>query len=158
MSSQPSYPPGSPFTIEPASWRDLNAMRSLEKICFPVDAWPLFDLIGVLTFSNIVRLKAVADDRMVGFVAGDIRHSENMAWIATLGVLPEYRRRGIGAALLRACEERLDVPNIRLCVRSTNHEAIPLYEHFGYQRVGIWPKYYHDGEDAVIMEKRKNGV
>ena len=158
MATLPSSPPASPFTIEQASWRDLNGMRSLEKICFPVDAWPLFDLIGVLTFSNIIRLKAVADGRMVGFIAGDIRHSENMAWIATIGVLPEYRRRGIGAALLKACEERLDVPKIRLCVRSNNHEAIPLYERFGYQQIGIWPKYYHDGEDAVIMEKRKNGV
>ena len=150
-----SIAPGSLATVEPATWRDLNQLRNIEKICFPQDAWPLWDLIGVLTLPNVVRLKAVTGDRMVGFIAGDLRPSEQMAWIATVGVLPEYRGRGIGEALIRACEEQLGIPTIRLSVRLSNEGAVRLYQRLGYQRVGIWPTYYLDGEDAVVMEKQR---
>ncbi len=145
---------GSQFTIELATWHDLNALRRVEKVCFPKDAWPLFDLIGILTFPNIIRLKAISDGQMVGFVAADIKRAERLAWIATIGVLPEYRGRGIGAELLRACEEKLDVPVIRLVVRKSNDTAIRLYERFGYAMLGTWRRYYSDGEDGTVMEKR----
>ncbi len=141
--------------IEPATWRDVSALRRLEQACFPKDAWPLWDLVGVLTLPNVVRLKAVADEGMVGFIAGDVRPSQHMAWIATFGVLPEYQGRGIGKALLQACEARLEVASIRLSVRASNQVAIRLYESFGYRRVGSWPKYYEDGEDALVLEKQR---
>jgi len=153
MVSIASAVPGSLALIEPATWRDLNALRHLEKVCFPKDAWPLWDLIGVLTLPNVVRMKAVAEGSMIGFIAGDVRTAQRMAWIATIGVLTEYRRRGIGKALLLACEERLVVPTIRLNVRVSNQAAIHLYQDFGYQRAGLWPAYYQDGEDALVMEK-----
>lgn len=140
--------------IENATWRDLNALRQLEQICFPKDAWPLWDLLGVLTFPNVVRLKAVVDGEMVGFIAGDIRKSERMAWIATIGVLPEYRGRGIGATLLEACEKQITVPRVRLNVRVSNQPALRLYRKFSYYEVGIWPNYYQDGEDAYVLEKK----
>ena len=140
--------------IEPASLRDLGALRHVEQICFPTDAWPLMDLIGVLTFPGVVRLKAVNGKQMVGFIAGDIRRLEGVAWIASVAVLPEFRSRGIGAALLQACEAQISVNRIRLCVRPSNDVAIRLYERFGYAKVGEWTKYYQDGESALVMEKR----
>ncbi len=152
---------GAEFVIEPATWRDFNALRHLERVCFPLDAWPLWDLAGVLTLPNVVRLKARPAEpldgengAMVGFVAGDVRPAERMAWIATIGVLPEYRGRGIGGALLKACEARLTVPRVRLNVRVSNQTAIHLYQNTGYERAGLWPRYYADGEDALIMEKQ----
>jgi ribosomal-protein-alanine N-acetyltransferase len=144
---------GSQVNIEPATWRDLNPLRELERICFPQDAWPLWDLIGVLTLPNVVRLKAVVDGKFAGFVAGDVRPSEKMAWIATIGVLPEFQGHGIGTALLLGAEGRVRVPRIRLCVRVTNQSAIHLYEHKGYKNISTWPSYYENGEDALVMEK-----
>ncbi len=141
--------------IEPASLRDLGALRHLEQVSFPKDAWPLLDLISVLSFGGVIRLKAVNEKQMVGFIAGDVRRMEGVAWIATLAVLPEHRGRGIGAALLQACEAQIPVNRIRLCVRPSNEEAIRLYERFGYVRVGEWTKYYQDGESALVMEKTK---
>jgi N-alpha-acetyltransferase 10/11 len=140
-------------SIEQANWRDLNALREVERVCFPMDAWPIWDLLGVLTLPNVVRLKAMVGEQMVGFVAGDIRPREGVAWIATIGVVPEYRRRGIGAALLQACEAQLSVRRVRLSVRVSNRVAIELYERFNYQQVGRWGHYYQDGEDAMVMEK-----
>ena len=145
------------YRILPAGWRDLGALRYLEKVCFPKDVWPLLDLIGVLTLPNVIRLKAVRNDpisgdQMIGFVAGDKRSSA-LGWIATIGVLPAYRRQGVASALLKECETRLEVAQIRLSVRLGNTGAIQLYEEFGYQRVDIWPNYYQDGTDALVFEK-----
>ena len=140
--------------ILPASLRDLGSLRHMEQACFPKDAWPLLDLMAVLTWSEVIRLKAVVDSRMVGFIAGDPRRTEGLGWIATLSVLPEYRRQGIARALLRECETRLHTERVRLCVRLENAGAIRLYEQEGYGRVGTWTKYYNDGGDALVMEKK----
>jgi ribosomal-protein-alanine acetyltransferase len=145
--------PRGQVSIEPATWKDVSALRHLEQVCFPKDAWPLLDLVGVLTMPTVLRLKAVNEGRLVGFIACDIRRSENTAWISTLGVLPEYRSRGIGERLLREVEERLQVNSIRLSVRASNHTALRLYQRLGYHQRNIWPRYYSDREDAIVMEK-----
>ena len=142
------------FEIVKASWQDLNDLRKLEQICFDEDSWPIWDLIGVLTLPKIIRMKAVVGDRMAGFVAGDPQPRNGIGWIATLGVLPEYRRRGIAAALLCTCEEMLALPRIRLSVRRTNESAIALYRKAGYQMIDVWKRYYNSGEDALVFEKR----
>ena len=153
MSSIASAVPRDSDQIEPASCRDLNALRRLERECFPRDAWSLLDLIGVLTLPNVVRLKAVCGEEIVGFIAADIRRSKGTAWISTIAVLPAYRRRGLGTALLRAVESRMDISRLRLNVRASNLSAIHLYESLGFQRSGSRPSYYQDGEEALIFEK-----
>jgi len=140
--------------IEKASWRDVNAVRSLEQQCFPKDFWPLLDIIGVLTMPNVIRLKALAGEQMVGFIAGERRAGDHIAWISTVGVLPEFRGQGIGTALMAACEKRLLASAARLSVRRSNEDAIRLYQRLGYQHVEVWPHYYNDGEDALVLEKQ----
>lgn len=141
------------YKIVPANWRDLGALRKLERECFPLDAWPLFDLIAVLSFPNVVRFKSIVQGEIVGFVAGEQRLGENLAWIVTIGVLPDFQRNGIGSALLDACEQGLGAPRIRLCVRIGNTPAIQLYKILGYQQVGMWTAYYQDRSDAIVFEK-----
>jgi len=136
-----------------ASILDLNALRKLENESFGKDAWPIFDLIAVLTFSEVIRLKAVEDGQMVGFIAGDPHPRDGWGWIATIAVDSRYRRRGVGRALLHACEIRLGVPRSRLTVRTSNQTAISMYEKEGYVTTEIWNKYYNDGEDGMVMEK-----
>lgn len=132
---------------------DLNTLRKLEQESFKKDAWPLLDLIAVLTFPEVIRLKAVEDNHMVGFVAGDPRPRDGWGWIATIAVSPRYRQKGIGRALLRACESKLGVPRVRLTVRTSNQVAIAMYEKEGYGTIDIWKGYYNDGEDGMVMEK-----
>jgi ribosomal-protein-alanine N-acetyltransferase len=141
------------YTITTASWRDLNPVRQLEQVCFPQDVWPFWDIVGVLTLPNVIRLKAVNDGSVLGFIAADVRRLEDISWIATVGVLPEHRGQGIGTALINACEAQIPTRSVRLCVRMTNEEAIRLYYQLGYRKISIWPRYYQDKEDAVVMEK-----
>jgi ribosomal protein S18 acetylase RimI-like enzyme len=147
--------PNSQTIIQTANLRDLTALRKLEAVCFPKDAWPLIDLIGALSLPNVLRLKAVDEGRMVGFIAADLRPGQDLAWIATIGVLPEHRRRGVATALLQTCEGRVRVSTVRLNVRVSNKGALQLYHELGYTEVGLWPHYYQDGEDALVLEKKK---
>ncbi|MFZ5855673.1 MAG: GNAT family N-acetyltransferase [Chloroflexota bacterium] len=139
--------------ILPASLLDLGPLQQIERASFDADRWPLLDLMAVLTFPEVVRLKAVVDGHMVGFIAGDQRASKGLSWIATIAVLPQFRQQGIGRALLEACESKLITPRVRLCVRTDNVSAIRLYEQTGYQRVDMWYHYYKDRADAMVMEK-----
>ncbi len=144
---------GTPFTIQSATWRDLQDLHHLEHACFEKDAWPILDLLGVLTFPGVVRLKADWDGKMVGFIGGESRDHQQTGWIITLGVLEEYRGRGVAKALLERCEQKLAVRMMRLCVRVSNEAAIHLYKNMGYIQVEIWPQYYRGGEDALVFEK-----
>jgi ribosomal protein S18 acetylase RimI-like enzyme len=140
---------------KPAGLRDLSALRQVEQVCFGPDAWPLIDLIGVLSFPGIVRIKAVAGERMAGFIAGEAKPWEGAAWITTIGVLPEFRRLGIASRLILDCEAALQLPSVKLCVRRSNKAAIALYEQLGYRDLQIWPGYYSDKEDALVMVKSR---
>lgn len=144
------------WSIQNANWRDFSQLNQLERACFQSDdLWPFWDLIGALTLPGLVRLKAVVDDKMVGFIGGERDITRKMGWVTTLGVLPAYRRRGIAIALLELCEQGLDTPSIRLCVRASNQAAINLYEGCGYVIVKRWEKYYAGCEDALVLEKRR---
>ena len=139
--------------IIPATWRDVKSLYNLERICFEVDAWPLLDVLGVLTLPQLIRLKAVDYDNMVGFIAADLRQRQETAWIVTFAVLPQYRRAGIGSALLDECEARISLPRIRLSVRQSNQAAIQFYKKHHYQHVDTWAAYYKGGDNALIFEK-----
>lgn len=139
--------------ISHASIKDLSELRNLEYICFPVDHWPLLDLIGVLTLPGIIRLKALVDGLFVGFIAGTVNRKTSIGWITTIGVLPDYQNRGIAQKLLRECETMMKMKNIKLTVRRSNTKAINLYEKNGYFIQEIWDSYYVDGEDAILFQK-----
>jgi ribosomal-protein-alanine N-acetyltransferase len=139
--------------IARATWRDLNELHTLEHDCFDNDAWSLLDLVGVLTLPSTSRLKVTMDGNMVGFVAGDVKKSELLGWITTIGVLKSHRRLGLGRLLLRASEADMKMPRVCLCVRKSNYSAIALYQSEDYHSIDLWQHYYEDGEDAIVMEK-----
>lgn len=139
--------------LSPASLWDLSAIRVIERVTFSQDSWPLLEMIGVLTFSSVERWKAEDGERLVGFVAADIRKSQNLAWIATIAVDPGYRRQGLGNRLMEKVEGLVGVKHMRLSARASNTAAIQLYQRRGYEQVDVWPGYYSGIEDAVVMEK-----
>ena len=144
------------WSIDKADWRDYTQLNQLERACFPPeDIWSFWDVIGILTFPGLVRLKAVVEGRMVGFIGGEPEPARRRGWVTTLGVLPAFRRKGIALALLQKCEHELAMPVIRLSVRASNEAAIGLYEFTGYKISKRWERYYVGGEDALIFEKRR---
>jgi ribosomal-protein-alanine N-acetyltransferase len=75
--------------------------------------------------------------------------------VTTIGVLPEYRGRGLGEVLFITMMEeakRRNVTWVTLEVRVTNHSAQNLYRKYGFTIQGRRPRYYSDNnEDAFIM-------
>jgi ribosomal-protein-alanine N-acetyltransferase len=139
--------------IRPANLIDLSSLWRLESVCFGNDAWSVFDLIAVLSWQDVIRLKTVESGEMIGFIAGECGRSSGVGWIATLAVHPRYQRRGIGWELLRACETQIGLPMMKLTVKVSNQGAIALYERAGYRTTDIWRDYYSDGEDGLVMTK-----
>lgn len=68
-----------------------------------------------------------------------MRYTRDEASIVNIAVLPQFRRRGLGAALLAASLHRLHEDAIRsvaLEVTATNVAAIKLYHRFGFHIAG----------------------
>jgi len=84
--------------------------------------------------------------------------SARVGHVISIAVLQEYRRRGIGSALmseaLKLFEKKYDVDSVYLEVRVSNQPAINMYEKFGFVKARIIRGYYRDGEDAYVMVKR----
>ena len=91
--------------------------------------------------------------RIAGYIVA--RETAGELHINNVAVRDQYRRRGIGRALLsKIIEEatRLGVTAALLEVRSGNIPAQALYENCGFTAIGRRVNYYSDpSEDAVVM-------
>jgi len=97
---------------------------------------------------------AVAESAIVGMA--------DLGWVGAsevgMAILPEWRGRGFGSALLEACIEWAEAEGIHkmeLQVWPHNEAAISLYEKFGFEREGYLKRHYRrrNGEiwDCIIM-------
>ena len=87
-------------------------------------------------------LVAVDGERIIGMVFGS--HDHRKGWINRLAVLPEYRRRGVAAALVTTCDEAIRVQGIEIVaalVETPNTESARLFEKLGY-RADVPVRYY----------------
>ncbi len=147
---------GTEYRIMQATMRDVHAIRRLEQIVFPLDAYTYLSLTTLLMWPGGANFKAVdAKGNLVGFVAGSPNWGTHIDWIVTLGVHPEHQRQGLGRRLLTVCEENMSQQTLRLTVRASNETAMQLYWAAGYRRVYVETRYYNDGEDGIVMEKLK---
>jgi len=146
-----------PYRITQATIRDVHAIRRLEQIVFPLDAYSYLSLSGLLMWPGGINYKAAdAWGNVVGFVSGSPNWTTHIDWIVTLGVHPNHQRQGLGYRLLTACEENMSQPTLALTVRVSNDPALHLYERAGYHRAYVEPRYYNDGEDGVVMHKQRS--
>jgi len=97
-----------------------------------------------------------AAGRLCGFLVAIV--AAGQAEILNLAVDRDYRRAGLGDALLnRAREEfqRLQVDTVFLEVRESNLAAIRFYEKHGFAKSGERKHYYREPtEGAVLMIKK----
>jgi len=134
--------------------QDAPAIARLEEICFS-DPWSEKSIASEV--NNPLSYWLVAEDH--GEIAGYVGSQSvlDAADMMNLAVSPDYRRKGVGAMLIRELSHHLQqnqVIALLLEVRVSNFPAISLYEKLGFQQVGRRPKYYHNPrEDALILRK-----
>jgi ribosomal-protein-alanine N-acetyltransferase len=96
---------------------------------------------------------AAGERQVVGLVVTWLILDE--AHIATLAIDPAWRRKGIARRLIAnalAEAAKAGAAKAFLEVRRGNQPALQLYQDFGFQVVGVRPKYYKDNmEDALLM-------
>jgi ribosomal-protein-alanine N-acetyltransferase len=131
---------------------DLDDVAELERISFPVP-WKraYFDAeVGApFRFNRVAR-----DERggLLGYVfcafAGGEIHVNKIA------VSPQARRQGLATRLMDevfTLGRDLRTEEIYLEVRVSNTPARLFYERLGFSTAGRRPRYYLDGEDALVM-------
>jgi len=131
---------------------DLKEVDKVEKASF---SKPFTYQMFSLFLKNYPEGFIVAEDR--GKIVGYIIYSVfgDKAMIVSIGVLPEYRRRGTGQILLEYTLNTLrsKVRSVELQVSLSNSTAIRLYQKNGFIIVDVIPRYYPDGKDAYLMKK-----
>jgi len=139
--------------IRRAKRGDLLAISRLEKRVFDQPwAYTAFEgFVGEPAF-----LLAEVDDDLLGYVVADWvpNAGGNLGHIKDLAVAPEARRNGLGRLLFRHAVSRLlveGVATIKLEVRASNTAAKRLYADEGFETVRHIPRYYSDGETALIL-------
>lgn len=140
--------------IRQAKLYDVPAMARIERDSF-VAPWSADEITKDVTAGgNVYVAVALADDERAGYA--EIRMIAGEAQIYNIAIASEFRRKGIGEALLRHLIDKADADGCKLVtleVRSGNEAAMELYKKLGFREVGRRKGYYaKGGEDAVLMD------
>ena len=137
-----------------ASDADLDAVAALEAATF-TNPWTREMLAAELARNQFARVYVarLPGTPVVAFCACWTVIDE--LHINTIAVASDFRRRGLGRALMQHVLAQVEAEGIRratLEVRRSNQAARRLYESLGFTPAGVRPGYYtHPEEDALIL-------
>jgi [ribosomal protein S18]-alanine N-acetyltransferase len=151
-------PVAAPVAARP---EDLAGLCALDAACFSppwsCDAWRA-ELAGHDRIWRVVHAPADSPDAVGGLLAaGGLWLAPEAAHVLRLAVAPAWRGRGLGSQVvgaLVAAATRVGQEALTLEVRAANRTAVSLYRRHGFVEAGVRPRYYPDGEDAVILWRR----
>ena len=144
------------IVVREARPRDLEAIAGLENKSFETDRVSRRSLREFLRASHRPVIAAEIDGELAGYALVSLRRTSRILRIYSLAVDRRFARRGVGRALLVACEayaRRHRRTALSLEVRYDNASAIALYEGCGFRQFGEHNHYYADGAAALRYEK-----
>ncbi|HEX6446327.1 MAG TPA: ribosomal protein S18-alanine N-acetyltransferase [Streptosporangiales bacterium] len=140
-------------------WWDVAPVAELESALFPTDAWSAEAFWSELAqYDSRHYVVAELDGTVIGYAG--LAAAAGEADVLTLAVDAGLQGHGVGRLLLRellAEAARRGCTDVLLEVRGGNEPALALYERHGFERIGVRRRYYSDGEDAIVMRRRKVG-
>jgi [ribosomal protein S18]-alanine N-acetyltransferase len=137
--------------IRRLTYADLPQVIAIERRAFPTP-WSLAMFVLELSKPSGICLAALIEERLVGYLV--CSRYDTIWHLMNVAVDDRLRRQGIATTLLEHLFEMADRPSEQytLEVRTSNEDAIRLYERFGFRTAGRRRAYYHDNrEDALIM-------
>lgn len=144
----------SEIAFTPLDVAHVDDVASMEASLMGTDAWNVSLVADELPRKDRTWWRAVGKGgKTVGYAGGLMVDGDLQ--ILKVAVLPEMRRQGVAMGLMTRIAEdarNLAVNTASLEVRVGNPGAIAFYEKIGFGRVGVRPRYYSDGEDALIMK------
>lgn len=132
---------------------DIDQVLEIEHASFttPWSREAFYNELNMNKFA--VYIVVEADKKVVGYCGVWIVIDE--AHVTNIAILPEYRGRKLGEALMQNLFEvarTMGAKSMTLEVRVTNYVAQSLYRKFGFQKGGLRKNYYTDNqEDALVM-------
>ena len=143
-------------SIRVATLDDVQAILALEQASATAAHWAANQYASRIVEGQVIA--AEHEGRVCGFLCWRAAAGE---WeIENVVVGEEARRRGIGAALVRAVIEKWRESGgtaLLLEVRESNEAARRLYEKCGLRELGRRRGYYSDPpEDAVLLTLERN--
>ncbi|WP_158284676.1 GNAT family N-acetyltransferase [Oricola cellulosilytica] len=145
------------MTLRTACDSDVDVLLSLQREAFGEDPHCL-TREGFEAFLIGGRTDVIAAERggvVVGYAVLNNRPFRPWTALDYIAVKTSLRGGGIGEALLAEAMTLARRRTVRLFVRPTNRAAIRFYKRHGFDRSGIRANNYADGEDAVIMTRRR---
>lgn len=133
---------------------DLDSINRIEQASFS-DPWSkkmLEDAMGMPRFLGFV-IEEQGD--VIGYIGASFVLDEGE--ILLVAVDETKRGNGYGKLLVSTLIEELSkqgVSVVFLEVRKSNSRAIACYEGCGFSKISERARYYGDGEDAIIMERK----
>lgn len=132
---------------------DIDQVLEIEHASFTTP-WSREAFHNELTINKFaIYIVLEADEKVVGYCGVWIVVDE--AHVTNIAILPEYRGKRLGEALMQQLFEvakTMGARSMTLEVRVTNYVAQSLYQKFGFQKGGLRKNYYTDNqEDAIVM-------
>ena len=147
------------LTIRAFREADAAAVTEILRASPEASQWTEWGFKELLGWRGVLALVSEDDRTVTGFLIG--REVAGEAEILNLAVLAAQRRRGEGAALLKAAMDELrarKVSRVFLEVRESNEAGTAFYEKQGFSKTGRRPGYYRTPDEAAIrMERRLTG-
>lgn len=136
-------------------FKDLMPISLMEKEIFPTTAWTYAMLVDSFGSNRFYGVCCEGEDgEILGY--GGLTVGVEEAEIDNIGVAEFYRGGGIGRHLLgmlvKYAKDR-KLSKLFLEVRVSNTAALLLYLRAGFKGLYARPRYYPDGEDAIVMVK-----
>ena len=139
------------YVIVAASYPDLPGIHRIEQASFPAP-WRREFFESELTADWRLNLVAKRGRTVIGYVFAmwllDEMHINKIA------VVESERRKGLANALMARCfafAREHGVKTMTLEVRRSNHAAQEFYRRLDFESTYLRPRYYPDGEAAVVM-------
>lgn len=123
-------------------------LSELHCACFP-DCWGPAAMDEVLRSPGVYAILAADGERAAGLALG--RRIADEAELLTLAVAPDYRRQGLGAALVRAVASVVPLARLlHLEVGADNPPALMLYRTLGFAQAGRRKDYYRRPDGRLV--------
>src|ERR1700716_2065520 len=145
------------LVIEPMRESDVPTVQEIERRIFSTP-WPrnaYYRELSSRSSAHYVVLRNETDDagEILGY--GGMWRMYDEAHVTTIGVRQDMQHRGYGrvlfAGLVQAAYD-MGAKWITLEVRTSNENAMRMYEKFSFKVIGRRKGYYtENGEDAIVM-------
>lgn len=142
--------------LRKANLRDIPAILEIEQECFREDSFSREQFAYLIGRSKGIFYVVVEQEQIIAYISLLLHAGTRYLRIYSIAVHPDFRGKGLGQALMDQTIRTADeckAAKITLEVKVTNAAAIALYMKNGFIPAGIKPCYYHDGSDAIYMQR-----